>query len=469
MEKKVLQWMEQNELIPVNSNVAVGVSGGPDSLSLLHFLYRYRKLLQIKVSAITIDHQLRSETSEADVKFVQSFCEALNIPCYSRTVSVPEYQAKHALGTQLAARELRYQAYQEVMQAHQMNLLALGHHGDDQIETVVMQLTKTTNLHNLTGIPTRRSLSFGEVVRPFLCVTKQDIYEYANKHQLAYRLDESNLENTYMRNRIRQEVLPALQEENPNLAMTMQQLVQHLTEDESFIMNEAKRLFPEVVHTDSFSVKVEFSAQQFLAYPVSLQRRLFRLTLDYLYEVIPEQITYKQERAFLNLLKQTGQKQLDFPEGCRIYKVYDKVICSFSDSLEETARLEEKMIQKLPARIKLLNEEAELFVRRVDDSLANSLPVSKDRLILPEEQIQFPLEIRTRRPGDRMHYEGLEGTKKIKDIFIDEKVAQARREQWPILTDQSGTILWVIGLRKSPFQSTDDGRYLLFEYMEKDV
>src|SRR5699024_8138800 len=109
------------------------------------------------------------------------------------------------------------------------------------------------------------------------------------------------------------------------------------------------------------------------------------------------------------------------------------------------------MIQELPARIKLLNGEAELFVRRVDDSLANSLPASKDRLVLPEEQIQFPLESRTRRPGDRMHYEGLEDTKKIKDIFIDEKVVEARREQWPILTDQSGTILWVIGLRKSPF------------------
>src|SRR5699024_7457086 len=132
MEKKVLQWMEQNELIRVNSNVAVGVSGGPDSLSLLHFLYRYRKLLQIKVSAITIDHQLRSETSEADVKFVQSFCEALNIPCYSRTVSVREYQEKHALGTQLAGRELRDQAYQEVMEAHEMDLLAHGHDADDQ-------------------------------------------------------------------------------------------------------------------------------------------------------------------------------------------------------------------------------------------------------------------------------------------------------------------------------------------------
>src|SRR5699024_4154253 len=136
---------------------------------------------------------------------------------------------------------------------------------------------------------------------------------------------------------------------------------------------------------------------------------------------------------------------------------------------EETAHLEERVIQDLHARIKLLNKEAELFVRRVDDSLANSLPVSKDRLILPEEQIQFLLEIRTRRHGDRMHYEGLEGTKKIKDIFIDEKVSQTRREQWPILTDQSGTILWVIGLRKSPFRYTDDGRYLLFEYMEKDV
>lgn len=468
MEKQVLQWMEQNELIPVNSNVAVGVSGGPDSLSLLHFLHHHRKQLQIKVSAITIDHQLRSETSEADVMFVQSFCEALNIPCYSRTISVPKYQEEHALGTQLAARQLRYQTYREVMQAHQMDQLALGHHADDQIETVVMQLTKTTNLHNLTGIPKKRPLSFGEVVRPFLCVTKQDIYQYAEKHQLSYRLDESNLENTYMRNRIRQEVLPALQEENPNLAMTMQELVRHLEEDESFIMDEAKRLFAEVIYTDTSSGKVEFSAQQFSAYPVSLQRRLFRLTLDYLYEIIPEQITYKQERAFLNLLKQTGQKQLDFPEGCRIYKVYDKVICTFLDTMEEAVSLEEKIIHLVPAQVGLFNE-ATLGVKRVDDSFVRDFPVTADCLILPEELIHFPLTIRTRRPGDRMRYEGLEGTKKIKDIFIDEKVPQARRNQWPILTDQKGTILWMIGLRKARFQNANDGRYLLFEYMEKDV
>lgn len=468
MEQKVLQWIKQNDLIPKNSNVAVGVSGGPDSLSLLHFLHHYRKQLNIKVSAITIDHQLRSDISLEDVKFVEAFCEALNIPCYSRSVSVPKYQKKHALGTQMAARALRYQAFAEVMQEQNMSKLALGHHADDQIETVVMQVTKTTNLHNLTGIPVRRPLPFGEVVRPFLSITKQDIYRYGKKHNLTFRFDESNLEHTYMRNRIRQEVIPALEEENPNLATTMLQLVQHLKEDESFMMNEAKRLFTELIQTDASSGEVRFSAQQFSAYPVSLQRRLYRITLDYLYEVIPEQITYKQEKSFLDLLIQTGQKQLDFPGGCRIYKTYDEVVCTFSDNEVEMETPAEKLIHEVPNQVKLPNGDL-LFVRELTDSMVQKAPESPHLFILPESFIKFPLTVRTRCPGDRMRYEGLEGSKKIKDIFIDEKVTQRRRKQWPILTNQSGTILWVVGLRKFPFQYANDGRYLLFEYKEQDV
>src|SRR5699024_11458842 len=109
---------------------------------------------------------------------------------------------------------------------------------------------------DMTGIPIRRPLSFGEVVRPFLPITKKDIYRYGEKHKLTFRLDESNLEPTYMRNRIRQEVIPALEKENPNLASTMLQLVQHLTEDESFIMNEAKRLYTKVIQMDVSSLEV---------------------------------------------------------------------------------------------------------------------------------------------------------------------------------------------------------------------
>src|SRR5699024_10546521 len=125
MEQKVLQWIKQNELIQRNSNVAVGVSGGPDTLSLLDFMHHNRKQHQIKVSEITVDHQLRSDTSEEDVQFVEAFCEAFNIPCYSRSISVPKYQEKYALGTQVAARTLRYQAFAEVMQEQNMNQLAL--------------------------------------------------------------------------------------------------------------------------------------------------------------------------------------------------------------------------------------------------------------------------------------------------------------------------------------------------------
>src|SRR5699024_9594115 len=170
MEQKVLAFLAENQLIKENSRVLVGVSGGPDSLALLHFLHRHQSLLKIKVMAVTVDHQLRGDASIEDVNFVHAFCEKLNIPCITKAVDVPAYKKSHQLGTQMAARTMRYDIYAKVLQQY-ADVLALGHHADDQIETFIMQITKTTSLQSLSGIPLKRPFASGLIIRPFLCVT----------------------------------------------------------------------------------------------------------------------------------------------------------------------------------------------------------------------------------------------------------------------------------------------------------
>src|SRR5699024_4736870 len=162
------------------------------------------------------------------------------------------------------------------------------------------------NLHSLTGIPMERPFANGHIIRPFLCVSKEEIEQYCEQHHLEPRIDESNLEKAYTRNRIRADVIPKLKAENPSMAGTIEHLTKTIREDESFLMNEAKKWFPNLVHTSSEKKKAMISIKEFQAHSVSLQRRLFRLTLDYLYVTIPEQITYKHEEAFLSLFSQSG-------------------------------------------------------------------------------------------------------------------------------------------------------------------
>lgn len=467
MEQKVLAFIKENQLIKGNSRVLVGVSGGPDSLALLYFLHRNQSNLNIELSAMTVDHQLRGKTSVEDALFVEAICAQLHIPCMTCSVDVMQYKQDYQIGTQVAARTLRYGAFAEIMKEHQIDYLALGHHADDQIETVMMQITKTTNLHSLTGIPLTRSFQEGNIIRPFLCVTKAEIEQYCEQQKLQPRIDESNAEKAYTRNRIRSDIIPKLKKENPNMATTIMQLTKTIQEDETYLMNEAKRLFTGLVETDLEKKRATISIKGFLAYPVALQRRLFRLTLDYLYVTIPEQITYKHETAFLTLLTQKGHKVLHFPKQCKIEKSYDTICCHFAEDIKSPVGYEQT-ITTVPSRFSLPNG-AQLSVRRVDEIISRVIKSEPHTYLCPEEALDFPFSIRTRKPGDRMTYQGLAGTKKIKDIFIDEKTPLDDRESWCMLTDNQGMILWLIGLRKHPQEGcSPSGSYFLFEYIEEN-
>jgi tRNA(Ile)-lysidine synthase len=464
MEKKVIRFIKQEELIKAHSKVLVGVSGGPDSMALLHLLHRLQAYLQIEVMALALDHQLRGDVSRADVTYVKNVCERLNIPFISRSLPVATYQKENQLGTQVAARMLRYEAYAREMKTHNMDYIALGHHADDQMETVVMSLIRTTTTHSLTGMPIHRPFASGQIIRPLLCVTKEEIEHYCDQHQIHPRLDASNLEDHYTRNRIRHHVIPLLKKENPNVTNTIQHLTATLREEDVFLNQLAKRSFTNIAKLDPKSKTVLLSIHMLNDCPVPLQRRIFRLTLNYLYQPVPD-VTYKHEMAFLSLFKKKGNKRLHFPENLIVEKSYGMVRCSFQVEKWEGSTFKQ-IVCDIPAAVSLPNG-ATLTIRTVKQ-ITEGLISSRHTYVCPKIAVEFPLTIRTREPGDRMQYKGLHGSKKIKAIFIDEKIPIHERNTWCMVVDKNEQILWLIGLKKHEQKRLDEtDEYLLFEYKKK--
>lgn len=460
IEQKVLQFIEKHQLIENNRTVVVGVSGGPDSLALLHFLKKWQQKWNLHVVAITVDHQLRGRVSQEDVRFVEDFCHAQKIPLIIKAVDVNMYKQTNRVGTQVAARELRYDAYAKAMEEYEADYLALGHHGDDQIETMTMSLMRSANLSGMLGIPFERSFHRGKIIRPFLAVNKEEIESYCVQNELNPRIDSSNFEATYTRNDIRMSVVPKFKQYNASMHVTIQQLTETFQEDERFLLGEAEKLFALIVKTKENPRMATMQFSLLKKHAVSLQRRVFRLTLDYLYEHKQPPLYYKHEEILLSLLQTSASNQhVKFPEQLIIEKEYDTLTFYFQLKSDKGTSFSAN-IHSIPTSI-LLPDGSELVITYTENFHANDDPHT---YICSQNQIELPLTIRTRKSGDRITYEGLKGSKKLKNLFIDEKIPKRQRDQTIIVCDNKEELLWVVGLRKGLLKvKVDQGPYILFQ------
>lgn len=464
METKVEEFLTKHQLMNKHSTIVVGVSGGPDSMALLHFLYKRREAYDFTLVAVTVDHQLRGREAQADVEYVRRICATWQIDFESAKIDVNKYKQAHKVGTQVASRTLRYEVLQDIVVKYDADYVALGHHGDDQIETMVMGLMQKTNIQGLKGIPYERSLGDATIVRPLLAVTKKEIEAYCAAYSIIPRIDPSNVNPDYTRNDVRLRVVPVLREKNDQLHKTVQQLSETIQEDEDYLLQQAEKAVADIVTFSEKDTKATISRHRLLGYAVSLQRRVLRLTLDYLYHrIIPENVSYIHEEIFLELITdEVPNKVIHFPQGLLIEKSYDDIYFSFTQTINNHKDFHD-VIRKVPSEV-VLPHGGVLSVKEV-----NELPEDNEQLDVftyPKALLHFPLYIRNRRHGDRMTYKGLRGSKKIKDIFIDEKIPRHERDQMYIITDGENDILWLAGLRKKAFDTHVNGPYILFEYVQ---
>ncbi len=434
----VERFIHKHDLIKHGDTLVIGVSGGPDSVALLHYLVSIAPRLKLSIVAAHVDHSLRGKESAEDLAFVESYCEQEGIIFEASTVDVNAYKKERNLSTQVAARDCRYDFFRKVMEKHHASALALAHHGDDQIETMLMRQVHGSSSSGLTGMPVQRPFSTGKIIRPFLCVTKEHLVNYCKEHLLGYRLDPSNESNQYMRNRFRNHVLPFLKEENPNVHIRYQLYSERAQSDEAFLMDLAKRYLDEVIidQNDKF-VKMDNKAYDCL--PIPLQRRVIHLILNYLYTGNAPFSSIHIEDLRLMLDSEHPSASLNLPLELRAVKSYTTCYFSF-----------ETFLQPEPYKYHLpLWGAVETPLGTITAVPVNDVPqhLTSDDLII-EEQL-LPAVVRSRRPGDRIQPKGMIGTKKVKDIFIDRKIDRSERDVWPIVEDVMGHTIWVAGVTRS--------------------
>jgi tRNA(Ile)-lysidine synthase len=441
IEKKVCRFLERHNFDLTGKSFAVGVSGGPDSLALLHFLWSIKDTYQLRLVAVHVDHMFRGEESYQEALFVKQFCEERSIAFELKQANVPEYIKKTGKSSQIAARELRYQFFDDMMKKHHLSYLALGHHGDDQIETILMRLTRGSSGSARAGISFTRPFAEGEIVRPFLGLTKQELGEYCQKYQLDPRNDPSNEKEIYSRNRFRKHVLPFLKRENPQVHEHFQRFSEDIKEDDDYLIELTSVKMNKVMEKTDEKVTLDITG--FLTMPIPLQRRGIKLILNYLYGEQPSSLSAIHiDSIFLMIKNPHPSGSLDFPNGLKVIRSYGK--CYFQlypiESKPFKLQINRPGVIQLPGGGSI---KAEYYSGETGRSQ------EVDTFLVHTGRTGLPLIVRSRQTGDRMTVKGMAGTKKIKDIFIDEKIPKFMRDTWPVITDCNGTILWLPGLKKS--------------------
>lgn len=466
LERNVISFCEKHGLIKYGSTILVGVSGGPDSMALLHFLMKLRGSYQLNLIALSVDHMLRGKESQEDVNHVKEYCRKWNIQFNETSLDVPTYKKDKGLSTQVAARVKRYAFFEEQMNYYNADTLALGHHGDDQIETMIMRLMRGSTPDVLQGIPVERPFGNGRIIRPFLCLSKEEILDYCANNQISIRQDPSNDEAIYTRNAIRLNVLPLIKSFNPKAHIQMQQMSETIQQDEKYLMSQAEVMFSNIVHTLDNPRRASLKQGDFTEIPVPLQRRTFHLILNYLYLEQNVEISYSHFQQLIKLMEsrlQTGVIHL--PRGLKVAKSYNDIFFSFKGSEDN------------PEPFKFILGENDFvhladgckIVSKVYHQPKRPPEESNNRFICDLHNVDFPLFVRSRQHGDRIQVRGLNGSKKVKDIFIDEKIPHNQRDIWPIVTDANDKLIWVVGLKKGELkESLDSKLWLQLDYEEKE-
>ncbi|MDQ0233296.1 tRNA(Ile)-lysidine synthase [Metabacillus malikii] len=460
--KKFYNLIQSYQLIEEGSTIVVGVSGGPDSLALLHLLNQIKDKLSLKLVVAHVDHMFRGEQSKKELEYVVSLCKELEIACEAIQINVQEYASRHQKSSQVASRECRYQFYKDVMDKYQSRYLALGHHGDDQIETILMRLVRGSTGLSLAGIRMKRKFHSGFIIRPLLKVTKEEILNYCSEHQIVPMFDPSNEKSIYTRNRFRKYILPYLKKENPLVHERFQYFSETLLEDETYLQELTREELNKVLKRKE-KTNIEIDIIGFLKLPLPLQRRGIKLILNYLYGTIPASLSSIHIESLLTFMsKKHPSGSLDFPEGLKVIKSYQ--YCLFTFEHKKTSKYYYEL--EIPSDIKLPNG---FLITCEMTRNASQLRCDNRTFIIDDLALVKPLIVRTREPGDKISLKGMNGRKKVKDIFINEKVPLQNRDSWPIVLDGNGNILWLPGLKKSTYEakSVNKGVYVVLHYKEQ--
>lgn len=441
MKHKIDAFASRHGMFPEGSSVLVAVSGGVDSMSLLHYLFSQREEYGVTVMAAHCNHGLRKDADE-DEAFVKRYCEERHIPFFRKYLDLPKNEGR---SIQRISREMRYDFFSKIMKTEKLDRLATAHHGDDQIETMLMQQMRGFDYYGgQMGIPVNRSFAQGRLLRPFLQVTKREIIAYAETHAVPWQEDESNQKDDYTRNRVRKQLLPSVKQENREAHTHFQTLAEDFRDDAIYLNQQAEKVLSETVMNREGGYVLKLPS--FRQTPIALQRRVIHLLLTYLYHQKAGQFSRIHIEDCLELIAGAHPSaQRSLPDRISVYRDYEQL--HFAD----TERVPAGGYDGLPAAVHDFPAKVQTGIGMLLlEPFKGSVPPHGDpSFYCPLSKLHLPLSVRARHPGDVIRPLGLGGTQKLKQVMIDAKVPRRERDWWPVITDAAGVVLWVPLLKKS--------------------
>lgn len=427
-------------------------------MALLHILFRLKEELGIQLHVFHLNHRFRGDESAEDARLVRDTARFLGIPSTIEEYDVPGYCAKYNKSKQEGAREVRYRLISQVSARVGAARVALGHHADDLAETIVLNFLRGSGLTGLKGfLPVRDNF----YIRPLFRLRREDIEDYCKRHNIFFRVDSSNKKTIYKRNRIRLELIPALEKYNPALAATLLRTSDILQAEDEFLENEAEKVYSRAVSSGRDGCFI-LDVDVLLSQPAALQRRVLRKLWNTLAGG-PAGLGFEHLENILNLLKEGKGSWVSYlPKGIRVARSYQYL----------QFKKEDGHIREIPPYCYHLNVPGEVFIpetgviirarliSRTQAGDPESLPPGE--ALLDFKKLRGELYVRRRLPGDRFAPLGMGGAKiKLKKFFIDKKIPREERDNIPLVVC-NGEIVWVAGIRPGEkYKVSEDSEKLL--------
>ncbi len=458
MLDKVLETIKRYRLIENGDRVVAGVSGGPDSVCLLHVLHTLSGKMDLKIYAIHINHKLRGSESDADEAFTREICSKLGINLRSLAFDIEEMSRKEGISLEEAGRETRYREFERFANEIAARKIAVAHNKNDQAETILMNLFRGTGLTGLTGMEYIR----GRIIRPLLSITRKEIEKYCEENSLGYRIDSSNLKGDYTRNRIRLDLIPAIEKSfGKDLTEALHRMSLLLKNDSSYLEAEAGKAFDSCLDRIAGEC-VTLKLKELKQLHPALAGRVLRIAISRIKgDLKGIESKHIEDMAALVDKSRTGSV-IQLPRGLRAGISYSvlKVYCQkapverdFSyDLVVPGVTYAEKIKASIEASMESLSPNVDKYERIGYNSLEQ---------FFDYDSFKRGINIRNRRVGDAFAPYRSNGSKRLKEYFIDNKIPREKRDEIPLIASDE-EVVWIIGHKISDkFKVTENTKRVL--------